>query len=65
MLVGSDAAIVAMRRMLLEATRAVERGEDPPGIKPGSARHVRGHDSVIPIGVDWREALASEMSPKW
>ena len=65
LLVGSDAAIVAMRRMLLEATRAVERGEDPPGVKPESARHVRGHDSVIPVGVDWREALASELSAKW
>jgi phthalate 4,5-dioxygenase oxygenase subunit len=65
LLVGSDAAIVAMRRMLLEATRAVERGEDPPGVKPESARHVRGHDSVIPLGVDWREALASELSAKW
>jgi phenylpropionate dioxygenase-like ring-hydroxylating dioxygenase large terminal subunit len=65
LLVGSDAAIVAMRRMLLEATRAVERGEDPPGLKPERARHVRGYDSVIPVGVDWREALASEMSAKW
>ena len=65
LLVGSDAAIVAMRRMLLEATRAVERGEDPPGVKPESARHVRGYDSVIPVGVDWREALASELSAKW
>ena len=65
LLVGSDAAIVAMRRMLLEATRAVERGEDPPGVKPESARHVRGYDSVIPLGVDWREALASELSAKW
>jgi phthalate 4,5-dioxygenase len=65
LLVGSDAAIVAMRRMLLDATRAVERGEDPPGLKPESARHVRGHDSVIPVDVNWREALASEMSAKW
>jgi hypothetical protein len=65
LLVGSDAAIVAMRRMLLEATRAVERGEDPPGVNPESTRHVRGHDSVIPIGVDWRQALAGDLAAKW
>jgi len=65
LLVGSDAAIVAMRRMLLDATHAVERGEDPPGVDPKSTRHIRGHDSVIPIGVDWRQALAAHLAPKW
>jgi phthalate 4,5-dioxygenase len=65
LLVGSDAAIVTMRRMLLEATRAVARGEDPPGLRPESTRNVRGHDGVIPIGVDWREALAGELAAKW
>jgi phenylpropionate dioxygenase-like ring-hydroxylating dioxygenase large terminal subunit len=65
LLVGSDAAIVAMRRMLLTATHAVERGEDPPGIDPKSSRHVRGHDAVIPIAADWREALAGELAAKW
>jgi phenylpropionate dioxygenase-like ring-hydroxylating dioxygenase large terminal subunit len=65
LLVGSDAAIVTMRKMLLDATRAVERGEDPPGLDPASTRHVRGHDSVIPIGADWRHALAAELAAKW
>jgi phthalate 4,5-dioxygenase len=65
LLVASDSAIVAMRRMLLEATRAVARGEDPPGLRPESTRNVRGHDSVIPIGVDWREALAGDLAAKW
>jgi phenylpropionate dioxygenase-like ring-hydroxylating dioxygenase large terminal subunit len=65
LLVGSDAAIVAMRKMLLAATRAVDRGEDPPGLDPESTRHVRGHDSVIPIGVDWRKAFAGDLSAKW
>jgi len=65
LLVGSDAAIVAMRRMLLAATRAVERGEDPPGIDPATTRSVRGHDSVIPIGADWRQTLAGELAARW
>jgi hypothetical protein len=65
LLVSSDAAIVTMRRMLLEATRAVERGEDPPGVDPKSTRNVRGYDCVIPIGADWRTALGAELAPKW
>src|SRR5262249_56632559 len=43
LLVGSDAAIVAMRRMLLDASRAVERGEDPPGRDPATPRQARAH----------------------
>src|SRR5262249_2948382 len=65
LLVGSDAAIVTMRRMLLEATRAVEAGEDPPGLEPECTRNVRGHDSVIPIGADWRQALAGHLAARW
>jgi phthalate 4,5-dioxygenase len=65
LLVGSDSAIVTLRRMLLEATRAVERGEDPPALKPESTRDIRGHDSVIAIDVDWRKALASDLASKW
>lgn len=65
LLVGSDAAIVTMRRILLEATRAVERGEDPPAVNPETTCHLRGHDSVIPIDADWRQVLAGEMAARW
>ena len=61
----SDKAIIAMRRMLLEATYAVERGEDPPGASPESHRHIRPHDGVIPAGVAWQDALAAELVAKW
>src|SRR5215471_14211547 len=61
LLVGSDAAIVAMRRMLLEATHAVARGEDPPGIDPASTRNLRAHDGIIAIDSDWRMALAADL----
>ncbi|HEX7231630.1 MAG TPA: Rieske 2Fe-2S domain-containing protein [Candidatus Binatia bacterium] len=64
-LVASDKAIIAMRRMMLEATYAVERGEEPPGLDPASYRTVRPHDSVIPANVDWREALREELVAKW
>ena len=54
-----------MRRMMLEATYAVERGEEPPGLDPDSYRTVRPHDSVIPANVDWREAFAEQLVAKW
>jgi phthalate 4,5-dioxygenase len=64
-LVPTDKAVIAMRRMMLEASYAVERGEKPPGLDPDSYRTVRPHDSVVPANVDWREALAEELVAKW
>ena len=64
-LVRTDKAIIAMRKMMLDATYAVERGEDPPGLDPASYRGVRPHDTVIPADVDWREALADDLVAKW
>ncbi|HUB96522.1 MAG TPA: Rieske 2Fe-2S domain-containing protein [Stellaceae bacterium] len=65
MLGTTDRAIVTMRRLLLEATRAVERGEAPKGVDPRSYRAVRPNDSVIPATANWREALAGELVAKW
>ena len=64
-LVASDKAVIAMCRMMLEASYAVERREQPPGLDPESYRTVRPHDSVIPTNVHWREALAEELVAKW
>src|SRR5581483_1218648 len=64
-LVRTDKAIIAMRKMMLDATYAVERGEDPPGLDPASYRSVRPHDTVIPADVDWRAALAADLVAKW
>ncbi len=61
----SDKAVIEMRKMMLAATYAVERGDDPPGIDPASYRNVRPHDTVIPADVDWREALAVDIVAKW
>jgi hypothetical protein len=61
----SDRAIVMMRRLMLEATRAVERGERPRGADPASHRNVRPHDRVLPADQDWRVALAGELVAKW
>ena len=61
----SDRAIVSMRRLLLEATRAVERGESPPGSDPASSRAARPHDGLVPPDQDWREAFARDLEAKW
>jgi phthalate 4,5-dioxygenase len=64
-LVWTDKAIMVMRKMMLEATRAVERGEDPPGIDPASHSIIRPYDTVIKAGMDWRQELAGELRAKW
>ena len=61
----SDRAIVTMRRLLLEAVEAVERGEKPRGVDPKSGRDVRAYDGFVPKGRDWREVFVEELKPKW
>lgn len=61
----SDRAIVVMRRMLLEATRAVEEGKTPRGIDPKAYRSIRPHDGLVPAGTDWRKAFSAAMMPRW
>ncbi len=61
----SDRAITVMRKLLLAATRAVERGENPPGIDPHSYRGVRPHDGLVAAGADWRAAFADALAARW
>lgn len=64
-LIWTDRAIMAMRKMMLEATYAVARGEDPPGVDPADHSGIRPYDTVIKAGADWRTELAAELAPKW
>ncbi len=61
----SDRAIIALRRMLLDATHAVARGERPPAADPATHRGIRPHDTVIPVEADWREVIGPELVAKW
>jgi phthalate 4,5-dioxygenase oxygenase subunit len=61
----TDRAIIAMRQLLLEATRAVETGEPLRGVDPSAYRLVRPVDHKIAPGLDWRTTLASELSAKF
>jgi len=62
---STDRAIITLRRMLLEATDAVARGETPPGADPATHRDVRPYDGIVPPGGNWREAFGDELSCKW
>jgi hypothetical protein len=61
----TDRAIIAMRALLLEATRAVESGEAVRGVDPGAYRHVRPVDHKIALDLEWRSALAGELQAKF
>jgi phenylpropionate dioxygenase-like ring-hydroxylating dioxygenase large terminal subunit len=61
----SDKAIVAMRRLLLEAIDVVEKGGEPRGVNPKTYRHVRPHDNMVPQGADWRTQFKEELLAKW
>jgi phthalate 4,5-dioxygenase len=62
---SSDRAIVVMRRLLLEATQAVERGEAPRGVNPQSHCAVRPYDGFVPPGKTWQECFAGELVARW
>jgi phthalate 4,5-dioxygenase oxygenase subunit len=57
----SDKTIIALRRMLLDAVRAVARGEDPPHIvrDPGQNdfRRLRSLKGVLPADAAWQKIL--------
>ena len=58
-----DRAVVATRRLLLEAVDAVERGEEPRGLEP-SYYEARAAEIVLPKQEDWRGALLPRMYPE-
>jgi len=62
---SSDKAIVALRRLMLDAIRAVERGEKPPGLDPRSHRNIRPYDAIITGDRPWQQAFAEELVAKW
>jgi len=61
----TDRAIVAMRRLLLEATRDVEEGRTPRGVDPTEHRNARAHDKIVASSDDWRAIFAAEAGARW
>jgi hypothetical protein len=61
----SDKAIVAMRRLLLDAIEINEKGGNPPGLRAESTRAIRPHDNIVAKNQDWRNQFAQELIAKW
>ncbi len=61
----TDRAIVTLRRLLLDATRAVENGETPRGLDPKTYAHVRAHDELVSPDEDWRKLFDKEGVARW
>src|SRR5262249_19023081 len=61
----SDRAIVSMRRLMLEAVDAVQRGADPRGLDPRAHRGAPPYDGLVGPEADWRRAFAAELVAKW
>jgi phthalate 4,5-dioxygenase len=59
----ADKAVVATRKLLLEAMETVERGGDPPGV--GSSYYeARAAELVVPKATNWRNELLPLMNPQ-
>jgi phenylpropionate dioxygenase-like ring-hydroxylating dioxygenase large terminal subunit len=61
----SDKAVVAMRRLLLEAIDVNQKGGAPRGLDPAHYRGVRAHDNMVKPGADWRAQFEKELVAKW
>jgi phthalate 4,5-dioxygenase len=60
---GSDAGIIATRRRLLAAVRALATGADPPGLDAASQR-VRSASLVLPQGVPFAEGAREALTAR-
>jgi phthalate 4,5-dioxygenase oxygenase subunit len=59
----ADKAVVATRKLLLEAMETVERGGDPPGVG-NSYYEARAAELVVSKADNWRSALLPLMNPQ-
>ena len=59
----ADKAIITARQVLLQALKAVQAGEDPPGTDTSYYR-ARSAVKIIPAKASWREAILPEMYPE-
>ena len=56
----ADRAIIAARRLLLQAITTVQDGGDPPGVD-ASYYHARAIEKIFPRSSTWRETVLPEM----
>ena len=55
----TDAMVIHVRRLLIEAAKALrDRGETPPGVDDPELYRVRTATVIVPKGQPWRDAAA-------
>ena len=59
----ADRAVIQARRLLIDAVRAVAKGQAPPGLGP-SYYTLRPAEAVLSRAVDWRTLVASEATTR-
>lgn len=63
-LVTADAAVVRVRRLLIEAAETVARGEMPRGSKHADCTGLAAPDQMIEPGVNWRDLVPQHTRAK-
>jgi hypothetical protein len=53
----SDMAIIAARRLLIQAVRDVQAGREPLGADGGSSPNIRPGERVMPAATPWYEGI--------
>jgi len=59
-----DRAVIATRRLLIDAARTVADGGDPPGVSPSYAR-ARAIEKVLPKSERWQDAMSEDVWGEW
>jgi phenylpropionate dioxygenase-like ring-hydroxylating dioxygenase large terminal subunit len=54
----SDVAVIAARRLLIQAVRDVQAGGDPLGFDGGSSDRIRPAERVMPASTEWHAGIA-------
>jgi phenylpropionate dioxygenase-like ring-hydroxylating dioxygenase large terminal subunit len=62
---SSDKAIIAARRMLLEALRTIKEGRPPAGSDPAASRGVRPAEAIIKESERWQDAMSDLLEARW
>ncbi|MDE3206749.1 MAG: Rieske 2Fe-2S domain-containing protein [Acidobacteriota bacterium] len=61
----TDRAVLAARRLLLEAAERVAAGQPPRGTEPASYRGVRASETVTEERIPWQEAIGAGVKATW
>ncbi len=61
----SDKAIVAMRRLILEAINLNEKGENIRALDSDTYRGIRAYDRVIPADKEWKDVMKEDLVAIW